>query len=190
MYTPDIYKRLPGVVFGFHGCEREVAERILQGQSRHLLKSQNDYDWLGSGVYFWENSPSRAEEFARKKTNIGEPFVIGAVLDLGQCLDFLDFENLQLLKTAYQVVKNNMILAGRALPQNIAPTSTKEKLLRRLDCAVIEAVHAFDNSNYDSVRGMFIEGEPVYPGAGFHDKNHIQLCIRNLDCIKGYFRPL
>ncbi len=28
------------------------------------------------------------------------------------------------------------------------------------------------------------------PTAGFYTKNHIQLCVRNPDCIKGYFRPL
>ena len=36
----------------------------------------------------------------------------------------------------------------------------------------------------------FIEGEPVYQDAGFREKNHIQLCVRNPACIKGYFRPL
>jgi len=40
----------------------------------------------------------------------------------------------------------------------------------------------------DSVRGVFVEGEEVYPGAGFREKTHVQLCIRNLDCIKGVFR--
>jgi hypothetical protein len=42
---------------------------------------------------------------------------------------------------------------------------------------------------FDSVRGVFIEGQPLYPGAGFHDKNHIQICIRNPNCIKGLFLP-
>ena len=42
----------------------------------------------------------------------------------------------------------------------------------------------------DTVRGAFIEGSPIYRGAGFRAKNHIQLCVRNLSCIKGYFRPL
>jgi hypothetical protein len=40
------------------------------------------------------------------------------------------------------------------------------------------------------VRAAFIEGEPLYPNAGFNDRNHIQLCVVNPRCIKGYFRPL
>ena len=44
-------------------------------------------------------------------------------------------------------------------------------------------------AEFDSVRGVFVEGNPLYEGAGFHHKNHIQICIRNPNCIKGYFLP-
>ena len=40
----------------------------------------------------------------------------------------------------------------------------------------------------DSVRGIFIEGKPIYPDAGFHTKTHCQVCVRNLLLIKGVFR--
>lgn len=40
----------------------------------------------------------------------------------------------------------------------------------------------------DSVRGVFTEGKPIYPGAGFDEKTHIQIVVRNQDCIKGVFR--
>ncbi len=36
---------------------------------------------------------------------------------------------------------------------------------------------------------MFPEGNPLYDGAGFRDKNHIQICIRNQNCIKAIFDP-
>ena len=42
---------------------------------------------------------------------------------------------------------------------------------------------------YDSVRAMVVEGEPLYAGAGFHAKSHIQICVRDERCIKGFFRP-
>jgi len=42
---------------------------------------------------------------------------------------------------------------------------------------------------FDSVRAAYIEGEELYPNAGFNDKNHIQLCVRNPNCIKGFFMP-
>ena len=32
-------------------------------------------------------------------------------------------------------------------------------------------------------------GNDLYPNAGFKEKNHIQIAIRNPNCIKGYFIP-
>lgn len=44
-------------------------------------------------------------------------------------------------------------------------------------------------SGYDTVRGAIWEGEPLYPGANIETKNHVQIAVRNVACIKGYFRP-
>jgi hypothetical protein len=46
-----------------------------------------------------------------------------------------------------------------------------------------------EGESYDTLRGAFMEGEPIYPDAGFHSKNHIQICVRNSACIKGFFLP-
>ena len=57
--TPIVmYEVLPSFVLGFHGCDRSVGENVLSGKTR-LRKSSNDYDWLGNGIYFWENNPQR-----------------------------------------------------------------------------------------------------------------------------------
>ncbi len=47
------------VLIGYHGCDRETGERVLAGETE-LIASTNDYDWLGHGIYFWENDPERA----------------------------------------------------------------------------------------------------------------------------------
>ena len=58
----------------------------------------------------------------------------------------------------------------------------------------MNALHIFRNESkqpeYDSVRGPFLEGEPIYEGAGFRSHSHIQICVRKEACIKGYFRPI
>lgn len=60
--------------------------------------------------------------------------------------------------------------------------------------AVIETLHAarttVSEAPYQTVRDVFPEGKEVYPNAGFKDKDHIQICVRDLSCIKGYFRPI
>ena len=74
-----------GLVFGYHGCDRAIGERILKNQA-HVSVSENEYDWLGHGAYFWENSFERALQWAKlinrnpqhSKHKIKEPFVVGA----------------------------------------------------------------------------------------------------------------
>lgn len=65
---------------------------------------------------------------------------------------------------------------------------------RHLDCAVINYAHEVRRKEkmpgFDSVRGAFFEGKPLYEGARIMEKTHIQLCVRNPDSILGYFRPV
>jgi hypothetical protein len=190
-----MYRRRPGLILGFHGCDESVAKQALSG---HLtfMKSENLYDWLGSGMYFWDHSPERAMSFAlekqiRRPELIKTPSVIGAVIDLGYCLDLIEYENVQLLKWGYVVLEQSS--GSKNLPSNRDSLGTNDKLMRELDCAVIETLHrsiALEGRNpFDSVRGVFVEGDEVYPGSGIREKDHIQICIRNPNCIKGYFRP-
>lgn len=51
------------IVYGYHGCDESVAKRILEGRDP-LTPSYNAYDWLGSGIYFWEDAPERAMQWA------------------------------------------------------------------------------------------------------------------------------
>ena len=155
-----------------------------------LNTSKNDYDWLGNGIYFWENSYERAVEWAQAHKADEDPFVVGAVIDLGLCLNLSDYGRSAALKNAYELLKYESERAGTELPQN---SGKVDKPLRRLDCAVIERFHKLNRDlrrrEYDSVRGVFNEGEPIYPGSGILTKSHIQICVRNPNCIKGYFSP-
>ena len=193
-----MYSTRPGLVLGFHGCDENVAMKALTGEEL-LKRSANNYDWLGHGIYFWENSPSRAMEFAahlqqfpnRSKGRIEKPAVIGAIINLGYCLDLLDYDNLQLLKSTFKVMQSTSSYSD--FPENKSVGGIGDLLLRELDCAVIESLHAIKKdshqSPFDSIRGVFYEGEELYPKAGFREKDHIQICVRNPNCIKGFFLP-
>ena len=80
------------------------------------------------------------------------------------------------------------------MPVNRDIKGSSDLLLRELDCAVIERIHQYNKElgkrSYDSVRGIFTEGKPVYEKSGIMEKTHVQLCIVNPNCIKGYFKPL
>ncbi len=192
-----LYKRLPAFVLGFHGCDEAVGEEVLAGR-RRLTHSENAYDWLGSGCYFWEGSPARALEFAQQanvggkvsRGQIDKPFVVGAIIDLGLCCNLLDPDALGELQKAHEF----LIITHRN--EGTAPPANKgENLAQRyLDRASVETMHKVREllklAPYDTVRAPFWEGEELYPGAGFAARNHIQIAVRNPDCILGYFRPI
>jgi hypothetical protein len=191
-----VYPNKPGLIIGFHGCDLSVRDKLVSGKTT-LRSSNNAYDWLGNGIYFWENNKQRALDFAEElkkrlgsKSNIKTPSVVGAVLDMGFCLDLLDAEYIALVKESYNTLLESCKTLGLPVPVNSNIGSSTDLLLRNLDCAVIQNLH-FERERlklkpFDSVRGAFIEGDPLYNNAGFHDKNHIQICIRNPNCIKGY----
>ena len=197
-----MYSRPTGFAIGFHGCDETVGERIISGKDR-LSPSNNKYDWLGTGIYFWENDPARAHKYASFMRDnpkfsipkIIKPFVLGAIIDLGFCLNLVNSQSLDVVKQGYKTLCELSKASGIALPENKKPIGEEDDLLlRNLDCAVINTIHTFNKergmTSYDSVRGVFFEGEELYPKAGFKEKNHIQICILNPNCIKGYFRPL
>lgn len=113
---------------------------------------------------------------------------------MGICLNLLDARFLQTLRDGYDALTRTLRSTGDALPINRPFHSSGEPLLRDLDCAVINAVHALRRKEglppFDTVRHAFIEGAELYPGSAFREKNHIQICVRNPACIKGYFWPL
>ncbi|MCK2086945.1 hypothetical protein MXC99_01915 [Thauera aromatica] len=193
------YEYQPSFILGFHGCDKEVGEAILRGDEKHLKWSEKKYDWLGSGIYFWEGNPARAMEWAehrKAEEKIATPFVIGAIIDLRHCLDLFDSAGLREVRDAHAELLKTLAKAGAAPPKNVG--DTPDKAGRLLDCAVMNYLHEYrkerDEGNeddaFDSIRAPFLEGEPVYAGAGFRSENHIQLCVRSTDCIKGYFRPI
>lgn len=182
-------------VLGYHGCDREFGERLLRGDESFSV-GVDEYHWLGPGVYFWEDDPVRAKEWAESKharDACEEPFVVGAVIDLARCLDFHRREYLQLLADTYNAFKEERTRLGLKLPANQKAKNDQRdvKVLRFLDHAVIETLHRVTEKNgipFDTVRGTFSEGDGVYPGSGILELTHSQIAVRTLSCIKGVFR--
>ena len=187
-----MYEKLPNLVLGFHGCDKSTYEKVLKNYE-NLKASDNTYDWLGNGIYFLENSYQRAYDWAASNSKYKEPAVLGAVIDLGYCLNLTDYHSAEVLKRGYEMLKIKYATLGEKLPHNRVKDKNGDVLLRDLDCAVIQQIHQYHKETgereYDSVRGVFIEGKEAYPGAGFEEKTHIQLCIINPNCIKGFFSP-
>jgi hypothetical protein len=203
-----MYDVKPNLIIGFHGCDASVRDSLLRTPNEIKI-SQKPFDWLGHGLYFWENNYDRALQWANEKKARGaitHPAVIGAALYLGYCCDFLDRRYIALLANYFSNMEERYKEMGKELPQNkdLPQDTHKDKIMRHLDCAAIEHMHAeiFDQVKmniqkdgyskfklFDTVRGVFTEGGPAFRGAGLFAKSHIQICVRNPNCIQGFFMP-
>ena len=159
----DVYQRLTGLVLGFHGCDESVGEDLLRGKVPHLKPSVNQYDWLGTGIYFWENDPNRAWEFAEEASrkphlsrgSISTPFVVGAVIDLGLCLNLMDRRGIDEVEKVYETLRDIHEILDMQMPKN----KGKDLGQRFLDCAVIQSLHntraTLNRAKLKSARGKY-----------------------------------
>ena len=137
----------PQLIFGYHGCEREVAERAMDWAVRHCKN----------------------------------PAVLGAVIGFGNCMNLMDVDSQVLLQQTYQAFKARQV----QLPVN-------SKSCHDLDCSVVNSTCEYLASQghvFDTVRGAFPEGDPVFDESQILTKTHVQICVRNLESIVAYFLP-
>ena len=129
------------------------------------------------------------EEARQRGSKIQSPAVLGAVIELGNCLNLSDTEALALVKSAHRTYDELCAKFGVTMLKNRGP----ELKARFLDCVVIETLHHWRRREkkkaFDTVRGFFVEGQELYPGAGFRELDHIQICVRSPKQIIGYFLP-
>jgi hypothetical protein len=180
-------------VIAYHGCDSEVAEQLLAGVC--FKPSENNFDWLGKGIYFWEYGHARALQFAefqRSQGKVKQPAVVGALIQLGDCFDLLDTRFTAELATAYSLADQFYRQEGKTLPRNLG--KTPDRKLRKLDCLVLNLYlqHLDEHAPraFQTVRGAFEEGAPAFPGSMICQQTHVQIAVRDAGCVLGVFRPM
>lgn len=171
---------VPRSVVGYHGCSRKDADAILAEGNFRL--SENRYDWLGRGIYFWEYAPYRAMEWARLicLQRGEEPAVLGVTIRLGRCVNLLDIAHHNDLIMTHEALL--AIYGEGRLPKN---TARGGHFLDRLVVDTFCDNASADGSPPDTVRGTFPEGEPIYPGSKILSLAHTQIAVRNPACISN-----
>lgn len=74
-------------VYGHHGTKKELAEAIL---ATGFEQSERESDWLGFGVYFWEDSPARARLWGEQKFPDHPLCILDAKIALERCLNLAE----------------------------------------------------------------------------------------------------
>lgn len=187
------------LVVAYHGCDITTRDALITGRQQPKI-SANPYDWLGPGFYLFEGDPERALAFARTAAENPEyrftarpivtPAVVGCVFAAHSCLDMTTRRG----RAEYTVALRQLELAARTtgakMPVNKpAFEGDTDVLLRGLDRAVINMIHANRPKEFQVVRGAFRQGIELSPSSGFHSNSHIQLALLDLDCVVGWFLP-
>ncbi len=174
----------PITLIGYHGTSMESAQRILD---LGFTPSRNSYDWLGKGVYFWQDAPYRAwnwaGEYCGKKG--GDPAVIRSQIRIrrDEFMDLLDYSQdpnwanylsrthqyLQ-TKTSSLLPPNKKAIGYHALDRLVVDTLV-EDILKPIDISII------------AVRACFQEGKEIYPESAIYNKSHIQVAVRDTSSI-------
>src|SRR5260370_28793847 len=102
------------------------------------------------------------------------------MIRLGNCFDLLDPDNLEMLRGFRREYEGLERETGRTPKEN----HNKSKFL---DCAVFQfAYAAFEvgEDPVDTCRAVFVpSNKRLWKRSGVHRQAHIQLCVRNPDCI-------
>lgn len=178
------------LVFGYHGTFEEAAKSMCQNNKFKF--KQEDYHWLGNGIYFFQDAPHRALEWARNNVpeiKIGlKPAVICATIELNpeECIDLLDIRWFPYITKLYQ---NYLKFSGKFPPKQISIKNLLEKdgeilgKQHRLDCDIIDQVISVleeERITIHAVRAAFLEGTPIISDEShLFDRAHVQIVVRN-----------
>jgi hypothetical protein len=164
-------------VYGYHGTSLTFAQQII---TNGFKVSNNDYDWLGTGVYFFQDAPVRAWEWSKQQYP-DQPAVIQSIIRLEDCLDLLDITWSSIITESYQSYLEQCQKINQPLPR-------QTKGAHRLDCAVINYTVGYfeqiSRQTVKSIRGVFLEGNPIFPNSYLFERSHVQIAIRDLSLIE------
>jgi hypothetical protein len=173
---------------GYHGTSDTHAAVILRDG---FLPSDNDYDCLGDGVYFFEDGLTQAGEWAMR-AHPSEPAVVQADVRLEDCMDLKDSGGwVPLLAQVHDEVLRVSRVQGLQLPRQTGSTHRLDRLVIDVTISVLER----EGMRIRSVRAVFAEGAPAFPGSFLSEGFHVQVAVRdthligNVDRVPAGFLP-
>ena len=162
-----------GTAIGYHGTRISAAQAILDEGFRI---SENQYDWLGDGVYFFQDAPQQAWDWALERYG-DDAAVVGARIRTAECVNLLDTGWNSFMANVYNSYLSFLNRLGDQVPEQSGGN-------HRLDREVINyAVGVLEDSGYNvaCIRAAFAEGRPVYPNSAILDLTHVQIAVRHPD---------
>lgn len=165
------------LVKAYHAGElEEIDSQIKQGFG--IRHSRGQGNWLGEGVYFWENDPERAEEWQLRRNK-------GAIMECEIDTRFL--LNL-LVKSEHTIEFYDRV---RQLAENLAKTpnlrNQRDAQKFDLDYQVFRATQQYfqRDKGLSGVRMAFFLGDSITLDGNIYENQHIQICLWDVTAIEN-----
>lgn len=164
--------RLSGLIRGYHGTTKELAETYASTGT--IPASRKPSNWLGDGVYFWEEGRARAVKWAIARHH-ADAAVVSARIRPARCVNLFDAEWPPVLTDCYQSLCAYRTDSQLPMPKNVG----------RHRCLDREIITWLCERKYDvdTVRAPFLEGPRLFPASMFQALTHIQIAVRTPGCI-------
>ena len=167
---------LPTDAIGFHGTSKQAVPHLL---ARDIRPSDQQFEWLGTGFYLWQESPWRAREWAEDRFG-SEAAMVVARVDLDGCLDLLNPRWQTELHDADFEFAMECFLEGRPVPVNTdTGNHARDAATINFYCDRVGS----EGHLVRSVRAIFEEGEPIFEASKIRSKSHVQIAVRDLTAI-------
>ena len=167
-------------VYGYHGTSMDAAIEIIESGFK---PSNNDYDWLGEGVYFWQDAPIRAKQWAQS-VYPQQPAVIKSLIRLDNCIDLLDVGWIPSIRALYNRFVEDYQSSNLPLPTQNPGRSKAHRLDRTFFDYAVETINLSSTRKVETIRSVFVEGENIYPSSAIYDLAHVQIAVRNTASIQ------
>jgi hypothetical protein len=170
-------------VYGYHGTSRVRAKSIIENGFR---LSDRGYDWLGPGVYFWQDAPQRALEWAMKY-HPDDPVVIRSsiLFEEGKTMDLLDTRWFPSLSERYADYVASFLESELRIPEQDPNQSKKHYLDHSFLDYISLIINRCSPGRISVIRAAFTEGNPIYLNSAIHDLSHVQISVRDRKYIQN-----
>jgi len=168
-------------IWAYHGTSSKRATSILETGFAFSAETDcvNRLQWLGTGVYFFENDKLSAMDWAKYRAetdDLCKPVVFAAVLACEQSnfFDFNDRKQFSLYKRYYDAVKEDAI-------QHVEDGDKIDGLVLELLCKELDV--AMMRACLNTLDSLPLQSAGEW--SRLVDGMQVQICVRDDQCIKS-----
>lgn len=158
------------IFIGYHGTTRTYGENIMA--TKYFRYSVGEEEWLGTGVYFFEDDIIQARDFCVKARQYKAWMIIKSEIKATKVIDLINSEHLAEFRTIANKIRDRYKKQSDGRPREL------------LNSVILNIMYRVNP--YELVRACFV----IPRAREIYRTNitpmQIQLCVRNRCCIKSY----